>query len=40
MIDNISMVQFKKEEDFDGREKLSDSRANVLPCPPLATPMV
>ena len=24
----------------DGRAKLSDGRANALPCPPLATPML
>ena len=23
----------------DGRAKMSDGRANALPCPPLATPM-
>ena len=25
---------------FIGRAKLSDGRANALPCPPLATPMI
>ena len=28
-----------EEQGFDGRAKLSDGRANALPCPPLATPM-
>ena len=27
----------KYKEGFDGRAKLSDGRANALPCPPLAT---
>ena len=34
-------IHFSKfnTEGFDGRAKLSDCRANALPCPPLATPM-
>ena len=31
-------VSYNKES-FDGRAKLTDGRANALPCPPLATPM-
>ena len=33
-------LNFKQKEGFDGRTKLSDGRANTLPCPPLATPMI
>ena len=34
------MYNLNWEVGFDGRAKLSDSMANALPCPPLATPIV